>query len=689
MNSNKYSQLIRGGITVKNRLFAALAVILLLLSTAPLHSHADELTGLTLEKEMRAMIEKGILQGYGENDFRPKGEVTREQFAAFLARTLELPTTESNFKDVNPSTALAPFIGAIQQTGLMQGTTDNRFMPTKNITREEMALTMSRVITYKQLEVTLKNISFEDQGKFTLTGGLEAAKTLASINVMSGGASNLGPTTFIFKPKDISTRDQVAAVLYRYLEFQNGTPIPDPEKPEEPDIDTNKFKVASIQNGKLVHSTTTYETYDQALVAFNGSANFRVMLNENDIIRIKSGRAFGAANPKNYTSIYSDTALRNEVTYIQRGREMKYIGSGPDYAIVMAAGTTGYVRHSEIDLVPDELVTGKDYYRNIGGLLTHYTYNNYSNPNNNYGIYTVGPSPSFMTPNTNYYSYDGVQFYNDKDQLVGTHYPYFQFLSARTETVYTAAELDKFIAESLAKREATGLAKYKDATKKSKIRDLGKYLKEIESTHRVNAMFILAVAIHESDYGTSANAYDKNNLFGIRVYDSAPEQGLKFPKPEDSIKSFVEDYMNKNYLNPQGGYPNGAVPGNKTVGVNVRYASDPDWGSKVAGHLWTMDSALGEKEYNRHRLATISYYHATVGVNIRKSPGGDLLFTYKPKQLGSNNAFGYPLVIVDEKQGSDGYTWYQIIADINPTVNGSPTEKLGWIRSDLIKEISK
>lgn len=672
---------------MRQKLLAVISVFILLLAAAPSISHADELSGLTLEKEMRAMIEKGILQGYGENDFRPKGEVTREQFAAFLARTLELPSTESNFKDVNPSTALAPFIGAIQQTGLMQGTTDNRFMPTKNITREEMALTMSRVITYKQLSVQVKNISFEDQSKFTLTGGLDAAKTLASINVMSGGPSNLGPTTFIFKPKDISTRDQVAAVLYRYLEFQNGTPIPNPEPPKDPEIDTNKFKLGTIQNGQVVQATTTYETYEQALAAFNKSTDLRVLLKEEDIIRIKSGRAFGAANPKNYTSIYSDTALRNEITYVQRGREMKYIGSGPDYAIVMVAGTTGYVRHSEIDLVPDELVKGKDYYRNVGGMLTHYTYNNYSNPNNNYGIYTVGPSPSFLEQNTNYYSYDGVQFYDDKDKLIGTEYPYFQFLSARTETVYTAAELDQFIEESLAKREATGLVKYKDATEKSKIKGLGAYLKEIESTHRVNAMFILAVAIHESDYGTSKNAYDKNNLFGIRVYDSAPEQGLKFPKPEDSIKSFVEDYMNKNYLNPQGAYPNGAVSGNKSVGANVRYASDPDWGSKVAGHLWTMDAALGGKEYNRHQLATVSYYHATAGVNIRKSPGGDLLFTYKPKQLGSNNAFGYPLVIVDEQKGSDGYIWYQIIADINPVVDGKPTEKLGWVRSDLVKKI--
>lgn len=685
---------------MKQKIWTLIAVFVLLLSASPLTSHADELTGLTLEKEMRAMIEKGIIQGYGENDFRPKGNVTREQFAAFLARTLKLQNAASSFKDVNPSSALAPQIGAIQQTGLMTGTTDNRFMPTKSITREEMALTMSRVLVYENQTVEQKNITFSDQNKFTLTGGLDAAKTLASIGVMSGGASNLGPNVFVFNPKAISTRDQVAAVLYRYLDFKEvkpnpepevpETPEPEPEKPEQPEVDPTQFKVGTIQNGKIVYTKESYKTYEQALGVFDQSKDLKVLLKGNDVIRIKTGRAFGAANPKNYTSIYSDPTLRNEVTYIQRGREMKYIGSGPNYAIVMAAGTKGYVRHSEIDLVPSELVTGKDYYKNINGILTHYTYNNYNNPRNTYGIYSVGPSPAFMQPGVEYYSLDGVQFYNERDQLVGTHYPYFQFLSARSETVYTAAELDQFIQIRLADREATGLAKYKDATKKSKLIGLGKEFKQLEQSHRINAMLILSIAIHESDHGMSDRALVCNNLFGIAAFDSNLKLCQRtFATPQASALALVDEYMNKNYINPAGAYPNGAVAGNKTVGMNVKYASDPNWGSKVAGHMWTIDSYLGEKEYNRHRLGRITYNASSDGVNVRKSPGGDLLFKYKSKSLGTNDAFGYPLVIVDEKQGSDGYKWYQVIADINPVVNGKPTEKLGWIRSDLMTEIPK
>ena len=45
---------------------------------------------------------------------------------------------------------------------------------------------------------------------------------------------------------------------------------------------------------------------------------------------------------------------------------------------------------------------------------------------------------------------------------------------------------------------------------------LGKKFKEVESKYNVNALFLYSLAIHESYYGTSALAKDKNNLFGLK-----------------------------------------------------------------------------------------------------------------------------------------------------------------------------
>ena len=69
---------------MKRKLVAIVAVLLLLVHVAPEVSHADELTGLTLEKEMRAMIELEVIKGYGGKVY-PKADVSRGDFAAFLA----------------------------------------------------------------------------------------------------------------------------------------------------------------------------------------------------------------------------------------------------------------------------------------------------------------------------------------------------------------------------------------------------------------------------------------------------------------------------------------------------------------------------------------------------------------------------------------------------------------------------
>ena len=51
----------------------------------------DDITGITLEQEMRDLIQRGIMDGYGEGEYRPDEDVTRGQFAALMTRALELP----------------------------------------------------------------------------------------------------------------------------------------------------------------------------------------------------------------------------------------------------------------------------------------------------------------------------------------------------------------------------------------------------------------------------------------------------------------------------------------------------------------------------------------------------------------------------------------------------------------------
>lgn len=114
------------------------------------------------------------------------------------------------------------------------------------------------------------------------------------------------------------------------------------------------------------------------------------------------------------------------------------------------------------------------------------------------------------------------------------------------------------------------------------------YFYYAEKQYHVNGVFIAAVAIHESGWGSSTIANDKNNLFGYGAYDSSPyESSYQFSHYSEGIDLIARVFV-KYYLNPAG---TKIYDGNTAVGtyyngptlsgVNVRYASDKNWANGV------------------------------------------------------------------------------------------------------------
>ena len=114
------------------------------------------------------------------------------------------------------------------------------------------------------------------------------------------------------------------------------------------------------------------------------------------------------------------------------------------------------------------------------------------------------------------------------------------------------------------------------------------YFYYIEKQYNINGIFVAAVGIHESAWGTSKIALQKNNLFGYGAYDSNPYNGAyNFTDYSESIdllaRVFVKYYLNPAGTNIYGGekavgtYYNGAT----LKGVNTKYASDKNWANVV------------------------------------------------------------------------------------------------------------
>ncbi|OCA84656.1 SH3 domain-containing protein [Bacillus sp. FJAT-27986] len=157
-------------------------------------------------------------------------------------------------------------------------------------------------------------------------------------------------------------------------------------------------------------------------------------------------------------------------------------------------------------------------------------------------------------------------------------------IDLRTKSSVTAAQINAYI------------AKHATSTN-SVLYNKGSAFITAANKYGVNALYLAAHAIHESNYGKSTIALAKNNLFGFGSYDSTPFVGsVKFASIEENI-AFIAQEMKATYLNPSNwkykgatlGYTIKDANGNRITdlskGMNFYYASDSDWGKRVSTHM--------------------------------------------------------------------------------------------------------
>ncbi len=119
-------------------------------------------------------------------------------------------------------------------------------------------------------------------------------------------------------------------------------------------------------------------------------------------------------------------------------------------------------------------------------------------------------------------------------------------------------------------------------------KDNAEYFYYVEQQYNINGIFVAAVAIHESGWGTSNISKNKKNLFGYGAYDSDPSgSAYTFQSYAEGI-DLVSRVFVKYYLNPKGTPIYGGETATGTyfegatlTAVNTRYASDKNWANAV------------------------------------------------------------------------------------------------------------
>ena len=167
------------------------------------------------------------------------------------------------------------------------------------------------------------------------------------------------------------------------------------------------------------------------------------------------------------------------------------------------------------------------------------------------------------------------------------------------ESTKTKQELSSNLSFNMALNKPSGLSleQFKkilnDSKDKNKIfTNNAEYFYYIEKQYNINGVFVAAVGIHESAWGTSKIALQKNNLFGYGAYDSNPYNGAyNFSNYSESIDLISRVFV-KYYINPKGTSIYGGEKavgtyynGSNLSGINKKYASDSNWANAVYSHM--------------------------------------------------------------------------------------------------------
>ncbi|MEN2776865.1 S-layer homology domain-containing protein, partial [Acetivibrio clariflavus] len=135
------------------------------------------------------LASKGIIRGYPDGTFRPDSNMTRADVSVVLAKSIGLDPAESNltFKDSKDIPKWAEgFIQAIVDKGIIKGYDDGEFKPNRVLTRKEMVVMAVNAFNIEGIEIELP---FADSDAIPNWAKTSVSKAFSS-NIVKGYADN-------------------------------------------------------------------------------------------------------------------------------------------------------------------------------------------------------------------------------------------------------------------------------------------------------------------------------------------------------------------------------------------------------------------------------------------------------------------------------------------------------------------
>lgn len=168
---------------------------------------------------VKKLVDGGILSGNENREFQPDKPVTRAEFAQMLSAAFGYQSggEAGVFADVRADDWYVKPVMALYRAGIVSGIGDGLFGAEETLSRQDMALMLSRVLKDQNiiLTTTREYASFSDQVQVE-DYARQALWELYCSGIISG------TTETTLSPLEDSTRAQVAAVLSKLIEQTEG-----------------------------------------------------------------------------------------------------------------------------------------------------------------------------------------------------------------------------------------------------------------------------------------------------------------------------------------------------------------------------------------------------------------------------------------------------------------------------------
>ncbi|OCT15051.1 hypothetical protein A8709_13115 [Paenibacillus pectinilyticus] len=166
------------------------------------------------QEAINVMASKGIINGTSEGIYHPEMSITRADALLLLVKSLSLTADvgrEQPFTDVGKTDYYTEAVAIAKELGIIQGMGNDLFKPQETISRQDFIVMLDRAIVASRLMMTSQTNSnmndYADKDRFA-SYAVESMRKLVRLGIITGDGQLLNPTAKM-------TRAEIAVILYR------------------------------------------------------------------------------------------------------------------------------------------------------------------------------------------------------------------------------------------------------------------------------------------------------------------------------------------------------------------------------------------------------------------------------------------------------------------------------------------